>query len=144
MHGLAIPVQEHHTVECIYRVVRQFLEGLLGNVLKHTLVSVAKDAARNMTGRLSGAVTRFERDTFPSFFRVWCGAHQLDLIIQELMAGQLQDTFRAPLTTLIAHLRPQYALRQEMGSKCATVAEIRWLLLRYVANWISFYRGKVI
>lgn len=69
------------------------LVGMLSTVWKDKLLSIATDGARNMTGRVAGAVTRLENVAHPGFFCVWCAAHQLDLVLQHLMSVLLQEEF---------------------------------------------------
>lgn len=112
VHGLAIPIQDTYIGKCVHQIVEQSLEGVLDTVRKEILLSIATDGTRNMTCRLSGAVTRFKLDAHPGFFLVWCAAHQLDLDVQRLMSRLLQEEFRSPLNALIAYLlRRQYTLR---------------------------------
>lgn len=127
VNGLVIPIQDPHTEECVYEIVKQFLEGVLGAVWKDKLLSIANDGAKNMNGMASGAVARFENVAHSGFFHLWCAAHQLDLVVQHSMSGLFQDEFRSPLNALIAHLRRQYTLCPEIGTTCPTVAETHWL-----------------
>jgi hypothetical protein len=90
--------------------------------------------AANLTGRLSGAVTLLTADRFPGIFRIWCGAHQLDLVIQNLMSHLCRDEFYTTLTGLIGHLRRQQNLIAEMSSTCPAVASTRWVSLGKVCK----------
>ena len=46
------------------------------------LVAVSTDGERTMTGRVSGVQTRFEEAAEYPIMRVWCGLHQVDLVVQ--------------------------------------------------------------
>ena len=35
-----------------------------------------------MTGEFQGVVTRLENDTLHNVYQVWCGLHQLDLVMK--------------------------------------------------------------
>lgn len=70
LHGLAITIHGSHTGEHIHFTVKEFLQGLLGDMWKDKMISSATDGARNMTGKVAGAVTRFEREGYPGFFRI--------------------------------------------------------------------------
>lgn len=67
-------------------IVRQFLRGVTGDMWNAKLLSVATDGAGNMKDKVSGEVTRIERESLPGFFGIWCVAHQLDFIVQEITA----------------------------------------------------------
>lgn len=122
MHNMAIPIQDTHTGNCFYEIVKQFLEGMLGTIRKDKFLSIATDGARNMTGRVSGAATTFGNVAHPGVFRVCCAAHQLDLVVQHLMSWLLHKGIWFWLNVPIAHLRRQCTLCQEMGTICPTVA----------------------
>jgi hypothetical protein len=97
-----------------------------------------------MTGRHSGAVTRFAEGTLPGFYRIWCAAHQLDLVIQSVISSRCEDTFYETLTGLISHLRRQQRLVAETKSTCPAVASTRWLSLGRVVKWLSKHSEAVI
>jgi hypothetical protein len=46
------------------------------------LIGITTDEASNMTGCHTGLATYIERVANAVFFRVWCAAHQLDLVVQ--------------------------------------------------------------
>ena len=69
------------------------------------------DGASNMTGRIRGAVKNLQSGCIPGFIRIWCAAHQLDLVVQEIIIGAMKKDFRDLLLKLISHLRRQATLR---------------------------------
>eukprot|EP00171_Calliarthron_tuberculosum_P002039 IDg2039t1 len=90
-----------------------------------------------------GAVTPFQNACLLGFYRIWCGAHQLDLLVQALMTGCLKNTFRMPLVSVIAFLRRQYGLRQEMGTTCPAISTTRWSSLGAVTRWLVRHRERI-
>jgi hypothetical protein len=50
-------------------------------------LGLTSDEARNMTGRVVGVVTRLDAAMHSdySLIRIWCGAHQLDLVMEDIM-----------------------------------------------------------
>jgi hypothetical protein len=96
-----------------------------------------------MTGRVSGAVDHLAAGTFPAFFRVWCAAHQLNLVIQDAMSALCDETFYTKLTALIGHLRRQQNLIVSMRSTFPAVASTRWLSLGRVFRWIAKHRARL-
>jgi hypothetical protein len=115
-----------------------------GECWRENLVGIATDGARNMTGQHSGAVTRLAEGTLPGFRRIWCAAHQLDLVIQSVISSRCDDTFYETLTGLISHLKRQQRLVAETKSTCPTVASTRWLSLCRKVKWLSKHREAVI
>jgi len=84
-----------------------------------------------------------------AFNRVWCLAHQLDLIIKASLRPSADATafqFMTTLTTAIGWLRWQDTLIQRMGSKCPYYINVRWTsvskvripdLLYHITHWDS-------
>lgn len=143
VHLLAIPMHASHTGELMFNLICQILKALLGPVWDKKLLSVATDGAKNMTGRVQGAVTRFGNVCLPGFFRVWCANHQLDLIVQSVMTTVLQDSFKAPLLAIISFLRRQTTLRSQMGSTCPAVCQTRWMSLGTCTKWLTRHRERI-
>ena len=46
-----------------------------------------------MTGRFSGVVSKIQQCVGPHFVRVWCGAHQLDLVMAHTYDKVLHEEF---------------------------------------------------
>jgi hypothetical protein len=82
------------------------------------LIGVATDGAFEMTGCLQGTCTRLERECHTPIFRVWCGAHQLDLVIKKAISWLCSEKFLTTLTAVTGHLRRQLNLQVEMKSIC--------------------------
>jgi hypothetical protein len=97
--------------------VVKFVRAVVG-MWKGKLIGIATDGARNMTGRHSSAVTRLASGAFPGFYRIWCGAHQPDLVIQEVMSGHLGEAFYGTLKSCISHLRRQQNLVSSLKTTC--------------------------
>ena len=77
-HLLALPMTERHTGEAMFGMLVKVMD-VIRPGWKHSLVGVATDGARNMTGQHVGLLTFLDGATGPGFIRVWCGAHQLTL-----------------------------------------------------------------
>jgi hypothetical protein len=140
---LAIPLRESHTGLGMAKLVHSFMKVLCGESWKSKLVGICTDGARNMTGRVSGAGTHLAAGTFPGFFRACCAAHQLDLVIQDVMSALCDESFYTKLTALFGHLRWQQYLIVSMRSTCPTVASKRWLSLGRVCRWLANHRARL-
>jgi hypothetical protein len=68
------------------------------------MLGVALDGARNMTGRAAGVVTRLQNCMHKDcpLLRVWCGAHQLDLVMEHIMTSVVGDVFFQVMLRFIA------------------------------------------
>jgi hypothetical protein len=141
---LAVPLFERHTETAIAELLSRALSTLCPQDWKKKQIGISTDRAANLTGRLSGVVTLLTADTFPGIFRIWCGAHQLDLVIQNLMSSLCGDEFYTLLTGLIGHLRRQQNLIVEMPSTWPAVASTRWLSFGKVCKWLTSNRLGVL
>ena len=141
-HLLAPPMTDRHTGEEMFRMIEKVLD-VIRPGWKDSLLGVATDGARNMTGRYVGVVTLLDNATGPGFIRVWCGAHQLDLIMADVFDKQLKEDFFSVLTALIGWLRRQQNLIADMGTTCPKVALSRWLSMIKVMKWFKKHRIAV-
>lgn len=57
------------------------LQAIIGNYWMDKLLDLSIDGAGSIVGRVFGAVTRTESLLQPNVYRVWCGAHQLELAL---------------------------------------------------------------
>lgn len=142
-HLLALPFTASHTGDNMCAVVRDIMRVVGGDLWDHKLLAVTTDGAANMTGRHRGLVTQLQSLSVNTIYRVWCGAHQLDLIVQDCVARQLYDSFYHTFTSLISYLRRQQRFITEHG-KCPRVATTRWLSIGNVVSWILRRRSSII
>ena len=96
-----------------------------------------------MTGRSSGVATRFQRVAKPNFIRIWCGAHQLDICLQNSYTHFGDDKFYQTLTGVIGYLRRQQNLIGDMRSKCPKVSDTRWESMSNVSGWFKLHKVVV-
>lgn len=142
LHLLAIPVFERHTAEVIFETADKALTVLCPS-WKDIVVGVSTDGERKMTGRVSGVATRFEQMAKPGFVRIWCGAHQLDIVMQRAYTEFGNDEFYGHLTAAISYLRRQQNLIADMQSKAPKVADTRWESMSTVATWFKKHKVAV-
>ena len=137
MHLLALPMYERHTGKYMYDLIEETI-GALDRNWKKKVIGVTTDGAASMTGEHRGVVSLIEREVLPNMFRIWCGLHQLDIVVQKVTTGLVitEDSFFHSLTSLIGHLRGQKNLIVMMKSKCPKVATTRWLSLGKVSCWL--------
>ncbi|CAN5966279.1 unnamed protein product [Sphagnum jensenii] len=86
VHAAALPMFDWHTGEVMYKMVAVFLN-VMCPVWTVRLLGISFDGARNMMGRVAGVVTHLTNAMHNEcpLIRVWCGAHQLDLIMEYIM-----------------------------------------------------------
>jgi hypothetical protein len=76
VHMIACTMYESHTGENIFKLTSKSLSILCSNWTEK-LIDITTDGASNMTGCHVG-----ERVANAGFFRIWCAAHQLALVLQ--------------------------------------------------------------
>jgi hypothetical protein len=75
--------------------------------------------------------------------RIWCGAHQLDLVMELIMSEVVKERFFVVLTGFISHLTRQQNLIAEMGSTCPRLVN-RWLSADKVTTWFKKKRPELL
>ena len=142
LHLVALPMTESHTGENTFLLIAKFLDALCNN-WKSKLISVSTDGASNMHGRFQGAVTRLDDVCLPGFYRIWCGAHQLDLVIQSIFVKMLSNSYVERTQAVTGHLRRQQNLIRQMPTKCPKFVDTRWLSMERLLQWLKKHRVVV-
>jgi hypothetical protein len=142
-HLMAIPMKERHTGEYQFDLVTKLL-GILAPNWRYQLVGIATDGASTMTGCISGTCTRLAREFHSSIYRIWCGAHQLDLVVKKAFSRLCNETFLDTLTSMTGHLRRQQNLIREMKSACPTFVSTRWISMGKVLRWMKDNRLRLL
>jgi hypothetical protein len=86
---------DQHTGEVMFTMVSTIFNVLCPD-WNIRLLGVTSNGARNMTGSVAGVVTRLTR--------IWCGAHQLDLVMEEIISNIVKERFFSIMTGFITHL----------------------------------------
>jgi hypothetical protein len=71
-----------------------------------------------MTGWKGGFVTLMDKESTNEVLRIWCPAHQMDLVIQDATVMISDSAFTKTTHIFTEHLRQQANLQLVMGSKC--------------------------
>jgi branched-subunit amino acid transport protein len=133
-----------HTGEVMFTMVDSFLSILCPD-WKIRLLGVTSDGARNMTGRVAGVVARLDNAMHDAcqLTRIWCGAHQLDLVMEDIMSNVIKERFFSILTGFITCLTRQLNLIAEMQTTCPRVVN-RWLSTEKVISWFKLHRPQLL
>lgn len=141
-HLIALPLHESHSGENMCKVMEQFLDALIPNWRKK-VIGLTTDGARSMTGHVQGLVTRIQKLVELNVIRVWCGLHQVDLVMQSSYEISLNSKFTKKLTELIGFLRRQYNLISEMKTRCPSFSHVRWLSMGGVLKWLKDNQTRI-
>jgi hypothetical protein len=122
LHAVALPMFNWHTGKVMFQMVVSFLDVFRLGWKVH-LLGVSFDGVRNMTGRVSGVVIRLSNVMHNEcpLIRIWCGAHQLDLVMEHIMDTIVKECFFIVMTGFITHLTWQLNLIADMKTTCLCV-----------------------
>ena len=119
IHALTIPMFERHTGELMLKLITDFFD-VVCPLWRAKLVSVSTDGASSMTGSSQGVVTRLEKKAQHKMYRVWCGIHQLDLVMKHAYRDVMDGEFNKIMFQLIEYL-------QELDHLSATLST--WIVI---------------
>ena len=111
---------------------------------RHQLIGIATNGASTMTGCIKGMVTRLSNECHSPIFRIWCGAHQLDLVMKRAFNRLCDDKFLDTLTSVTGHLRRQQNLIADMKTTCPTFVTTRWMSMGKLLKWLIDKRVRLI
>jgi hypothetical protein len=138
---LAVPMFAEHSGKEMFKLLYDSLSALDPN-WKMKIVGITTDDAASMTGVRKGIISRIQAIAVKGLIRVWCGIHQLDLVLKKAL-DRLSELFLTTLTTMIVYLRRQQKLISEMKSKSPYYITVRWSSLYQVVSWYIKHREKV-
>jgi hypothetical protein len=122
LHGRALLMFQLHTSEIMFKMVSNFLIVLCCD-WKICPLGLSLNKTRNMTRRVVGVVTQLQDSMHDacSFFCIWCGAHQLDLVKEHIMNKVVKKCFFLGMIGFITHLIRQHKLITDMGTTCLRI-----------------------
>src|SRR5947207_1762581 len=135
VHVLAIPMFEH-SAENMSNLISNFLD-IVCSDWRVKLIGVSTDGASVMTGPVKGVATRIEKEATHKIYGVWCGLHQLDLVMKYAYKDlQCSDAeFNKIIHVLTSYLCRQQTLINDMKSICPK-ATTCWMAMGGTCNWL--------
>ena len=143
IHLIAIPMFESHTGLYMYQLFEKVFDVLCCN-WREKIIGYTSDGASSMTGSVKGVGTRIGQVALPGFFRIWCGAHQLDLVVQAVLKSMYNEAFVKTIQSLTGYLRRQQNLIRAMRCKCPRFIDTRWLSMGRLLTWLKSKRRHII
>ena len=136
LHVIGSPVYNDHTGGEIKTLVSTCFESLDPNWKK--IISCSTDGAASNTGHVKGAVTLIEQLVNPGMYRMWCAAHQLNILAQGLYNGiklfEIRFNFIETLDFMTAECIANKALLQ-LPSLPPRRAATRWASTYRTISW---------
>src|SRR6266496_1728345 len=134
-HLIAIPMYKAHTGENMFHLIMRILDVICPH-WKMQLIRVGSDGASSMTSQFQGVVTRLANSSANmKFYQVWCGLHQLDLVLKHTYKDLWENEVVNIMKKFIAHLRLQLGLINQMKATCPQLTT-RWLVMGHVSKWL--------
>ena len=143
VHLLAIPMFESHTGLNMFNLLKKAMDALCVGWEKK-IIGYTSDGASNMTGCVQGLGTRIEQEASEGFYCVWCAAHQLDLVVQDVLNSMYNEEFVSTIQLLTGHLRRQKNLIRDMKATCPRFISTRWLSMGRLLSWLKDRRRDVL
>ena len=138
LHLVLVPFYERHTAVNYVALITTFLATLCPP-WRGKLLSISSDGENTMTGRLGCVVTLLERECSNKVLRIWCVAHQLDIVVKEATRGVQYEAFYKVAHALSVYLRSQHNLISNMGSQCPKDTT-RWIAFGSMLSWLLAHR----
>jgi len=126
----------------MFNLISDFFNALSDN-WKSKLIGISSDGTSNMTGCRAGVEIRLHQVSLPGCYRVWCAAHQMDLVVQKIFVKLCDDSFITTVMGITGHLRRQQNLITEMKSKCPRFIDTRWLSMQKLLKWFVLKRPRL-
>ena len=125
---------ERHTANNMYNLVADVLN-IVCPTWRSKILGVGSDGAPTMTGCVQGVVTQLEQEAEHQIYRVWCGLHQLDLVMKGAYEELLEGEFVQTMNAVVTHLRMQNNLIADMGQTCPKLTT-RWVVMGVICDWL--------
>src|SRR5437667_1110776 len=109
IYAVAISIYDRHTSENMHKLIYNFLD-IVCVEWHNKLISVGTDNASSMMEALKGVNTRLENNVQHELYPVWCGLHQLDLVMKYAYKELLDSEFNGILHGSMNHLYYQQNL----------------------------------
>src|SRR5204863_6609707 len=89
-----------------------------------------------MTGYIQGVVTQFEQQAEHQIYHVWCGLHQLDLIMKSAYEELLEGEFVKTVNAIVSYFHTQNNLIADMGQSTCPKLTTQWVVMGVVCDWL--------
>jgi hypothetical protein len=103
---------------------------------RYKLIGITTDGSSAMTGCVQGMCTRLSNECQSNIFRIWCGAHQLNLIVKKAINELMDEKILKTLTGVIGHILRQQNPSQGMNSACPTYMTTHCISMGKVLKWL--------
>ena len=142
LHMIALPMHSSVTAQNMLEEFKTVFNVLCPD-WKNRLLAITTDGKAKMTGQFNGFATHLEHECTNDLIHIWCGAHQLDLVVHWLYEHLFLDQFFCKLATLINYLHCQQLFKKEVKSCCPCICSTCWLSMSNVSQWLVKQRAAI-
>ncbi|CAM6027259.1 unnamed protein product [Sphagnum balticum] len=112
LHLIVVPFYNRHTTENIAAMICRILDVLYAR-WQSKIITFNTDGENMMTRRHASVVTRIDHKSETKLMCIWCGLHQIDLVVKDVSDDGL---FYKTAHDFSVHLCRQQNLELEMGN----------------------------
>lgn len=142
-HILALPLPDRYNYETISKSLIRLLD-VLCTTWRDKLIGLSTDGFEVVNSPTHVIVDTIKGQASSTVIRSWSGANQLDLVMKYVYNTVLNDEFYDVLSQLIAYLRRQDTLIEEMKSVCPRLSPSSWLSVEKCLKWIKTNRIRLL
>lgn len=141
-HVMTLPIYDRHTRQYLYDSLSKLLTSLHDG-WERKLVGIVSDGTPSLTGRFSDVVAKLHQSTSEGCYRVWSGAHQVEMVVENLFQQVFDEAFVNNLTSVTGHLRRQDDLISAMQCVCPRFVDTSWVSMGRLIDWFTTKRVEV-
>ena len=143
LHLIAAPMPEQHTGNNMFQLASKLLDNLCPS-WRSKIIGVTTDGASNMVGRYVGVATQIQNASLPGFYRVWCAAHQLDLIVQARLKQMYHEQFIHHVQSVSSFLKRRGDFHRNCPGEIPGFVETRLLSMGKVLKLLTNNRVAIV
>jgi hypothetical protein len=106
------------------------------------LYGFSSDGENKMTGRIGGVATLLQREAEYDLVRVWCGPHQIDLVVKKVLRAIYDGRFKRIAHLLSVWLRGQHNFMGTFSKACPKDTT-RWAYFGNALKWFIEHRARI-
>jgi hypothetical protein len=137
-----IPMFDRHTTNNIFNMLVKFLDTLYGKWCAK-LISMSSNDENTMTGRHTGLVTHMIACAQNPVLRIWCGLHQIDLVVKSTAKELANDKWIMFAWSFSIFLLAQANLITSMAVKCPKKTN-RWTHFERLLQFFKDHRRRIV
>lgn len=144
VHVLSLPANDRISRPSphAYETLAKLLTALHGD-WQRKLVGIVSTCSPSVNNDLSDITSKLHQSSLEGCYRVWSGARQMELVLENLFRQLFDDAFVDNLTAITGHLRYQDELIAVMQCVCPRFVDTSWSTMGRLIDWFMAKRVVV-